>query len=59
MLQQEQVKAFNTTGYVRVCGAVPKSDVEEMCDQVWALMAKMGLQRNDPTSWRNDEHRTW
>ena len=56
MLKQRQIEAFNTVGYIRLRGAVPKSHVEEMCDRVWSLMAEQGIQRNDPATWGRDEN---
>jgi hypothetical protein len=55
MPQQNEIEEFHTAGYVTLRGGVPKSDVEEMCDRVWELMAEQGIQRKDPGSWGKGE----
>jgi hypothetical protein len=51
MLTKEEIEVFNTVGYIGIKGAVPKLDVEEMCDRVWALMAEQGIHRDEPSTW--------
>lgn len=53
-ITSSELETFNTVGFVRMQGVVPRADVEEMCDRVWALMAEQGILREDPTSWNFD-----
>ncbi|MGI9326089.1 MAG: phytanoyl-CoA dioxygenase family protein [Pseudomonadales bacterium] len=56
MLQQNEIETFRTAGYIPLRGGVPKSDVDEMCERIWELMAEQGIERNDSGSWIKSEH---
>jgi hypothetical protein len=45
---------FQTHGWVRIEGAFSAQDAAAMRDVVWRALAAVGIQRDDPTTWRKE-----
>lgn len=48
----EQRQAFETVGYVHLPAAVPADAVAAMRESAWDLLARQGITRDDPATWR-------
>jgi len=42
---------FRTYGWVRISAAFSAGDAAVMCDVIWAALAKVGIRRDDPSTW--------
>lgn len=51
MLTATQRKTFEESGHLCIKGAIPKEDVAGMCNRIWTLLERKGIQRDDPDSW--------
>lgn len=45
------LEQFRTHGWVRIPAAFSAADAAVMCDVIWAGLAKVGIGRNDPSTW--------
>src|SRR5688572_33446147 len=45
---------FQTHGWVRIEGAFSAHEAAAMRDVVWRALAAVGVQRDDPTTWRKE-----
>ena len=45
---------FHTHGWVRIEGAFSAETAAAMRDVVWRALAAVGIQRDDPTTWRKE-----
>ena len=45
---------FRTFGWVRIPGAFSAGDAAAMCDVIWAGLAKVGVLRDDPSTWTKE-----
>ena len=48
---QSTLERFRTYGWARISAAFSAGDAAVMCDVIWAALAKMGIDRNDPSTW--------
>lgn len=48
---QSTLEHFRTHGWVRIPAAFSAADAAAMCDVIWAALAKVGIHRNDPSTW--------
>jgi hypothetical protein len=56
MLTAAQRDDFERTGLLRLDGAIPRADVEVMCDRIWAHVgAAHAMARSDPATWLIEE----
>lgn len=51
MLTADQRKIFEVDGLLCIKGAIPQEDVTGMCNRIWTLLERKGLQRDDPETW--------
>ena len=51
-LHQSTLEHFRTFGWIRIPAAFSARDAAAMCDVIWAALAKAGIQRDDPSTWR-------
>lgn len=52
MLTQAEIDSFVADGFVAIRGAVP-GDVLAACqDEIWSVLAGLGVLRDDPATWR-------
>jgi hypothetical protein len=49
--QQSTLEHFRTHGWIRIPAAFSAQDAAAMCDVIWAALAKVGIRRNDPSTW--------
>lgn len=50
-LDQSALQHFRTFGWLRIRGAFSADDAAAMCTVIWSALAKVGIHRNDPTTW--------
>jgi hypothetical protein len=50
-LDQSTLEHFRTFGWMRVRSAFSADDAAGMCAVVWSALAKVGIHRNDPSTW--------
>jgi ectoine hydroxylase-related dioxygenase (phytanoyl-CoA dioxygenase family) len=48
---QTALEHFRTYGWVRIPAAFSAGAATAMCDVIWAALGKVGLLRNDPSTW--------
>jgi hypothetical protein len=50
---QVTLEHFRTHGWVRIRGAFSADDAAAMCDVIWGALVKVGIRRDDPSTWTN------
>ena len=45
------LEQFRCYGWVRISNAFSAKDAAAMCDVIWAALAKVGIRRNEPSTW--------
>jgi hypothetical protein len=50
-LHQATVEHFRTHGWIRIRAAFSAEDAATMCDVIWGALAKVGIRRNDSSTW--------
>jgi len=50
-LDQATPEHFRTYGWIRVCAAFSAGDAAAMCDVIWSALSKVGIRRNEPSTW--------
>src|SRR5919108_2949664 len=45
------LKQFRTYGWVCIPAAFSAEGAGAMCDVIWAALARVGIRRNDPSTW--------
>lgn len=54
MLTPEQMQEFEADGLIRLPGAIPRGDIQEMLDRVWQdLDERFEIRRDAPSTWQN------
>ena len=54
MLSEEQRLELDRNGIVRLPGAVPRSDAEEMCDSIWTMLERSyQISRGNRETWKS------
>src|SRR5215831_19372795 len=48
---QSPLEHFRSFGWLRIPAAFSVGDAAAMCDVIWAALAKIGIHRNDPSTW--------
>src|SRR5690348_8766920 len=48
---QSTLEHFRTYGWVRIRAAFDAGDAAAMCDVIWAALTKVGIYRDDPSTW--------
>jgi hypothetical protein len=48
---QSTLEHFRTSGWLRIPAAFSAEDAAAMCDVIWAALAKVGICRDDPSTW--------
>src|SRR5499433_3925823 len=46
-----RLEQFRTYGWVRIRAAFSAEDAAAMCDVIWVALAKVGIRRDDPSTW--------
>jgi hypothetical protein len=52
VLSQREVDSFVADGYIPVRGAVPADVVRACQDEIWSALGDLGVQPDDPSTWR-------
>ena len=47
----ETLEHFKTYGWRRIPAVFSAADAAAMCDVIWAALAKVGIQRDEPATW--------
>jgi hypothetical protein len=50
-LDQAALEHFRALGWIRVRGAFGAADAATMRTVIWSALAKVGIHRNDPSTW--------
>jgi hypothetical protein len=51
VLHPSDLEHFRTFGWIRVQGAFSADAAAAMCDVIWGALGKVGILRDDPSSW--------
>ena len=51
-LAEDALRDFHSKGWLWLRGLVPAEDTDRMCDQLWAFLARRGVDRQDPMTWK-------
>jgi hypothetical protein len=50
-LHQPTLEHFRTYGWIRIRSAFSAEDAAAMCEVIWGALAKVGIRRNDSSTW--------